>query len=115
VLKMANRTSYTDHDLVFAKEAADQQTPTAQLGDPCVALTKRYFAAVVKAAGVRAITPHGLRHTTATLLLGAGMPVQVVAQRLGHADVTMTLNTYAHALPDAQRDAASTLNAVLAG
>ena len=32
-----------------------------------------------------------------------------------HADVTMTLNTYAHALPDAQLDAASKLNAVLAG
>jgi len=67
------------------------------------------LAQIIAAAGVRPITPHGLRHTTATLLLGAGVPVQVVAQRLGHSDVTMTLNTYAHALPDAQRDAADRL------
>jgi integrase len=78
-------------------------------------LTTRYFAQIIAAAGVRPITPHGLRHSTATLLLGAGVPVQVVAQRLGHADVTMTLNVYAHALPDAQRDAASKLDALLAG
>jgi len=112
---MANRTTYVDHQLVFAKEPADQQAPTAALGTPCTALTTRYFAQIIAAAGVRPITPHGLRHTTATLLLGAGVPVQVVAQRLGHSDVTMTLNTYAHSLPDAQRDAADRLGAVLSG
>ena len=44
-------------------------------------------------------------------MLGAGVPV--VAQRLGHADVSETLNTYSHALPDMQRDAAAKLGALL--
>ena len=60
------------------------------------------------------ITFHGLRHTAATLLLGAGVPVQVIAQRFGHAQISMTLEVYAHALPDMQRDAAARLGALLA-
>jgi integrase len=62
---------------------------------------------------MRKIKFHGLRHTAATLLLGAGTPVHVVAQRLGHAQVSMTLNVYVHARPDMQQDAAARLNAVL--
>jgi len=50
-----------------------------------------------------------------TQLLASGVPVQVVAQRLGHKNVNETLNTYAHALPDMQRDAAAKLGAVLYG
>jgi integrase len=114
-LKMANRTSYQDHGLVFAKEAADLMTPSSALGHVCRALVRRQFDQVVKAADVRPIKVHGTRHTVATLLLGESVPVQVVAQRLGHADVSETLNTYAHALPSAQRDAAAKLGALLAG
>ena len=50
---------------------------------------------------------HGLRHTCATLLLQAGTPVHVVSERLGHAKVSMTLEVYAHVLPDMQREAAA--------
>ena len=45
------------------------------------------------------VTVHGLRHTSATLLLGAGEPVHVVASRLGHKDATITLGVYAHLCP----------------
>jgi integrase len=48
-----------------------------------------------------------------TLSLQSGVPVQVVAQRLGHVQVSMTLEVYAHALPDMQRDAAARLGALL--
>ena len=112
-LKMKNRTVYQDHGLVFAKEATDLQTPTAALGQPCRALVTRHFRQVVKAAGVRRIPVHGTRHTAATLLLSAGVPVQVVAQRLGHATVAMTLEVYAHATTDLQADAAVKLNTLL--
>jgi integrase len=114
-LMMANRTTYEDHNLVFATEPEDLQTPTAVLGQPCPALPERHFRRVVKAAGVRFIKVHGTWHTVATLLLSAGVPVQVVAQRLGHAQVTQTLEVYAHALPDMQREAAAKLGALLAG
>lgn len=107
---MANRTTYEDHELVFAKEAEDLQTPTAKLGQPCRSLVKQHLRRVVKAAGVR---PVSARHTATTLLLQAGVPVQVVAHRLGHAQIGMTLEVYAHALPDMQRDAAAKLGALL--
>jgi integrase len=73
------------------------------------------FARVIKAAGVRAIKVHGLRHTSATLMLAAGEPVHVVAARLGHAKVTTTLETYAHALPSHGQAAALRMGRLLYG
>jgi integrase len=49
---------------------------------------------------------HDLRHSHATILLLAGVPVHVVSQRLGHASPTITLAVYAHVMPGNQRDAA---------
>lgn len=50
---------------------------------------------------------HDLRHLHATLLLEAGVPVHVVAARLGHADPAITLRTYAHVLRSQESSAAS--------
>jgi integrase/recombinase XerD len=61
----------------------------------------------------KAIHPHGLRHTCATLLLQAGVPVHVVQERLGHKRIEVTLRIYAHVLPAMQQDAASKLAALL--
>ena len=47
-------------------------------------------------------TPHWFRHTHATALLLAGVPLHVVSRRLGHRDVQTTLNTYAHVTDDAE-------------
>lgn len=63
------------------------------------------------ASKVRPIPLHGLRHTHATILLSAGVPVHIVSARLGHANPTITMNVYAHCLPRAQQAAV----AVLAG
>ena len=116
-IRMKNRTSYHDFGLVFAKEWGDLQTPRATLGQPLQMnnLGQREFATLIKAAGVRRIKFHGLRHTSATLSLQAGTPVHVVAARLGHTKVEMTLNVYAHALPNQQQAAAERLGALLHG
>ena len=45
---------------------------------------------------------HDLRHIHATHLLVAGVNVKVVSERLGHASVAFTLNTYAHVMPGQQ-------------
>ena len=50
-------------------------------------------------------TLHGLRHTHATILIAAGIPVVTVSNRLGHSDTSTTLNIYAHALPSTERQA----------
>ena len=49
------------------------------------------------------------------MLLGAGEPVHVVSQRLGHTKATTTLAVYAHIMPTMQRQAATTIGAILAG
>lgn len=53
---------------------------------------------------------HDLRHTHATQLLRAGVNVKVVSERLGHGDVSVTLETYAHVLPDMQESAVTALS-----
>jgi integrase len=114
-LKMANRTVYRDNGLVFAKEWADVTKYGVVIGDPLQMnnLGQREFAALMKEAGVRPIKFHGLRHTSATLALKAGVPVKVVAQRLGHAKTNITLGIYAHALPSMQKEAAARLSSLL--
>jgi integrase len=116
-LMMANRTTYRDLGLVFAKEWSDVRKRGDCLGQPLQAnnLGQREYATFIKAAKVRPIKFHGLRHTCATLLLQAGQPVHVVSERLGHSKVSMTLEVYAHVLPDMQTDAAAALGALLHG
>jgi integrase len=58
---------------------------------------------------------HDLRHSHATLLLAAGQPLKVVSERLGHSKTSITLDTYAHVLPDMQDQAVDALGAILFG
>lgn len=66
----------------------------------------RRFAAIVAAAGLPAIRLHDVRHSYATAALAAGVPIKTLSQRLGHADVTVTLRIYAHVMPGDDEDAA---------
>ena len=50
---------------------------------------------------------HDLRHTHATLALQAGIHPKVVSERLGHATIAITLDTYSHAIPALQEEAAA--------
>jgi len=114
-LKMANRGVYQDFGLMFAKEPEDCVTPLAALGQPLCTLAEKRFKRLIKQAGVKDIKFHGLRHTCITLMLAAGVPVHVVAARVGHSNATMTLSVYAHVMPSMQADAAARLGALLHG
>jgi len=61
------------------------------------------------------IRVHDLRHTHATLLLAAGVPVKVVSERLGHSTVTITMEIYQHVLPGMQAEAARRFAEIVGG
>jgi integrase len=72
-----------------------------------------HFKPLLDTADLPAIRFHDLRHTSATLLLAAGVHPKVVQERLGHSQIGITLDTYSHVVPTLQRDAASKLDAIV--
>lgn len=77
-------------------------------------LTNRNFKPALKRAGLpESIRLYDLRHSCATLLLAAGENPKIVSERLGHASVAITLDTYSHVLPSMQQGAADKLEIML--
>ena len=77
-------------------------------------IVKDYFKPLLMKAGLpKTVRLYDLRHTHATLLLLAGVHPKVVSERLGHSNITITLNTYSHVLPNMQQAATDKLEAML--
>ena len=110
-LKLANRTHSHDHALVFAKEREHFQWHADTLGHPLPmnSLGQQEYVRIMAQAGVRRIEFHGLRHACARRLRQAGVPIKVVQERLGHKQISITLDIYAYALPSMHQDAAAKL------
>lgn len=68
------------------------------------------FPLALVAAGLPRMTPHGLRHGVATLMVARGVHMRVVAEQLGHRNPAITAKVYAHVLPEASREAVRFLN-----
>jgi integrase len=111
---MAHRTSSVDHGLVFAKRMENCHLPGSRVGAPAPNLAGP-IKRLCEEAGVTPLSAHCLRHTCASLLLAAGEAVHVVSARQGHKNVSMTLNTYAHAIPSMQATAARRMSGILHG
>lgn len=75
----------------------------------------RRFGDLARAAKVPAIRVHDLRHSYATIALAAGTHPKIVADRLGHATVGITLDTYSHVLPSIEKQAADNLATLILG
>jgi integrase len=103
--KLEQGPAYVDHGLVFA----------SRNGAPLDyrAVVRRHFKALMKRAAINSIRPYDLRHSSATLDLLSGAHVKVVSERLGHANIKMTLQTYQHVLPDMQESAADAFDKLL--
>jgi integrase len=97
---------WEETDLVFTKPAGGRYHPQS-----LSQLLGRYSAEV----HLPRLTAHGLRHTSATLMLASGVPPKVAAERLGHADPTLFTNLYNHVTPTMQREAAEKIGQALFG
>lgn len=74
-------------------------------------LLKRHFKPLLKAAKLPDdLTLYCLRHSCATLLLQAGVHPKIVSERLGHASIVLTLDTYSHVLPTMQDEATTQIS-----
>jgi integrase len=71
------------------------------------------FRRIIKRAGLKDIRIHDLRHTHASLMLKAGIHPKVVSERLGHANIGITLDLYSHVLPGLQEAAAVKFDGIL--
>jgi len=91
-------TGYQDEGLAFCRADGKALHP-----DRVTKLLSQH----VHAVGLPWIKVQGLRHTHATILLQAGVHPKVVQERLGHSSIAITLDTYSHAIPAMQEDAAS--------
>ncbi len=76
-------------------------------------ISKKHFKRLLKSAGLPAIRLYDLRHTAATLRLVNGEHPKVVQEMLGHASITLTMDTYSHVLPGMQEESAARLDALL--
>lgn len=73
---------------------------------------KRHKDSACKAAKVPQIRLHDFRHSHASYLIAHGMDIVTVARRLGHKNIEMTLNTYAHLMENKQKEMLNTLNMI---
>lgn len=89
---------YKDHDLIFCHLDGDLYRPTS---------LNRPFRKYINESGVPYIRFHDMRHTHATLLLELKVNPKIVADRLGHSSVKITLDTYSHPSLDVQADVAN--------
>lgn len=103
--RMSRAGLWEDHDLVFVTQTGTLLNPTN--------LTKRSFKPLLDRAGLPPIRFHDLRHTAATLLLMQSVHPKYVQELLGHANVSITLDTYSHVLPSMGNHTAKAMEAAL--
>lgn len=77
-------------------------------------VTRRHVA-LVRSIGLEGVRFHDLRHTHASILLAAGVPVHVVQARLGHRSIRTTVDTYGHIMPGSDELAGNVVQEVLEG
>ncbi|EYT53523.1 tyrosine-type recombinase/integrase [Kocuria sp. UCD-OTCP] len=103
--------AYVDHDLVFCRENGDPLRPEA-VDRLFHRLTDRVLVPVDRSdptgpkVPLRRVRLHDLRHGQASLLMAAGVDMNIVSKRLGHSRSSFTADTYAHLLEGVGRDAA---------
>ena len=75
----------------------------------------RKYKALLKKAELPLYRFHDLRHACASFLIAQGVPARTVMEILGHSQISLTMNTYAHVMPAMKQDAVDLMDAILTG
>jgi len=92
---------YNDLDLIFCDKIGNPHDPKK---------ISRNFKSILKKHDLREIKFHSIRHTYATRLFEAGVPIKTVQVLLGHSDITTTMNIYTHVMKEEKSKAAESIN-----
>lgn len=104
--RLAAGSVWHDHDLLFAQVNGKPVEPRRDWQN---------WKELLSRAGVRDARLHDARHTAATLLMQQGVPARVAMQILGHSQISLTLGTYSHVVPELAEDAAERMERALWG
>lgn len=104
--RLAAGVAWIDEDRVFCKEDGTGLDPDR--------ISAR-FTELCDKAKVRRVRLHDTRHGMATLMLAAGVPIEVVSKRLGHARISVTYDMYTHPDDAQQREAADAFSRFITG
>jgi len=96
----------SSEDVVFSR---DGSTPLDQSN------VRRDFNSALEKAEIRHVRIHDLRHTFATNMLASGCSIKFLQNSLGHTTATMTLNTYAHYIPESGAESVARFDALISG
>ncbi|MDM5223005.1 site-specific integrase [Peribacillus sp. NJ11] len=102
--KLLLGSSYHDFDLVICTKSGKPMIPRN---------FRKEFYNLTEKIGLPKIRFHDLRHTHATILIQQNVNVKLISERLGHADIETTLNTYSHVLPDMQKSVSEKLDKII--
>ena len=102
--KKAMGSQWNENDLIFPSKIG---TPMHQRN------LLRRFKSLIQESGLREIRFHDLRHTAASLMLNHGISPLIVAKRLGHSKVSITLDTYGHLLPGMHQESANFIDGLV--
>jgi len=109
-----HRRHETEKKLRYPGEQALTYVFTNQRARPIIpTMLDRLFKELLVRHGLRDIRLHDLRHTTATILLKHGIHPKIVQERLGHANISTTIDIYSHILPGMQEEATEKLRTAL--
>src|SRR5215218_9752766 len=72
----------------------------------------RHFKTLLQRADLPDIRFHDLQHSCATILISQGVHPRIVMEIMGHSQISVTMNTYGHVLPESQRVAARMVDQV---
>jgi integrase len=104
--RLAAGALWADLDLVFSLEDGSPLPPGR---------VTKLFGRAVERAGLPALSPHGLRHSWATMALGEGVQTKIVSDALGHSSVSITADIYSHTTEPMTRDASERVAGALFG